>query len=355
MEAVDNQPWSGEANVHVSIVNWAKTLDPTLVPRTKRLWSKSTGVKVKGKPAAKHYELDHRDVVHINSALSDVVDVSVALPLTCNTSPKRTYQGVTPGHKGFVLTGEQKKDLEKDGISADVIHPYLTGRELVSGDGTPERFIIDFELRDILQAQHYKRAFAHIEKTVLPARQTKAEQGKDKTGKMRSHHKQFLDRWWCLAWDRAEFFATARKLNNRYIVCSRVTHRPIFLFLTNTVWPSDKVQAFVFDDDYSFGILQADVHWRWFIAKAARLKNETDYSYSADSVFGTFPWPQNPSESAVRAVAEAGREVRECDRRSGVDAGLGCGDVRYTFPQAPDSASRSPPGEPHGDPVGLSI
>ena len=27
VEAVDNQPWSGEANVHVSIVNWVKTQD----------------------------------------------------------------------------------------------------------------------------------------------------------------------------------------------------------------------------------------------------------------------------------------------------------------------------------------
>src|SRR5690606_10646792 len=27
VEAVDNQPWSGEANVHVSIANWVKTQD----------------------------------------------------------------------------------------------------------------------------------------------------------------------------------------------------------------------------------------------------------------------------------------------------------------------------------------
>ena len=31
VEAVDNQPWSGEANVHVSIANWVKTQDPALV------------------------------------------------------------------------------------------------------------------------------------------------------------------------------------------------------------------------------------------------------------------------------------------------------------------------------------
>ena len=38
IEAVDNQPWSGEANVHVSIVNWVKTQDPALLPEKRRLW-----------------------------------------------------------------------------------------------------------------------------------------------------------------------------------------------------------------------------------------------------------------------------------------------------------------------------
>ncbi len=40
VEAVDNQPWSGEANVHVSIVNWVKTKDKALLPAKRRLWSK---------------------------------------------------------------------------------------------------------------------------------------------------------------------------------------------------------------------------------------------------------------------------------------------------------------------------
>ena len=40
IEAVDNQPWSGEANVHVSIANWVKTQDPELLPSIRRLWFK---------------------------------------------------------------------------------------------------------------------------------------------------------------------------------------------------------------------------------------------------------------------------------------------------------------------------
>jgi hypothetical protein len=41
IEAVDNQPWSGEANVHVSIANWVKTQDAALLPKSRRLWFKT--------------------------------------------------------------------------------------------------------------------------------------------------------------------------------------------------------------------------------------------------------------------------------------------------------------------------
>jgi hypothetical protein len=40
IEAVDNQPWSGEANVHVSIANWVKTQDAALLPKARKLWFK---------------------------------------------------------------------------------------------------------------------------------------------------------------------------------------------------------------------------------------------------------------------------------------------------------------------------
>ena len=86
IEAVDNQPWSGEANVHVSIVNWVKTQDPALLPKTRRLWYKvepPAGPKKPRRhgtgPASKEYELAFRDVAFINSAVSDKADVGSAV------------------------------------------------------------------------------------------------------------------------------------------------------------------------------------------------------------------------------------------------------------------------------------
>ena len=312
VEAVDNQPWSGEANVHVSIVNWVKTQEPKLIP-PQRLWTKAPTAKTKrgrgAVPAHKTVELEARDVAAISSALSSEVDVSGAEVLVCNTEPQRVFQGITPGHPGFVLSPDEAEALlRKDPGSRPVIHPYLIGRELVTGDGRPERFVIDFEQRTVLQCQVFPEAFVRVRDRVLPARQRKAEEGKDKDGNLRPHHKAFLDRWWRLTWGRAEMLQAFKGLRGRFIACSRVTKRPIFVFVDTDVRPADALQTFIFDDDYSFGILQSGIHWAWFIAKCAKLKS--DFTYTPTSVFDTFPWPQSPSEKAVFAVAEAGREIR---------------------------------------------
>lgn len=302
IEAVDNQPWSGEANVHVSIANWVKTQEAALLPKTRRLWFK---VHQRG---AKDFDLDCRDVTNINSALAEGTDLSQAVELKCNTKPQQVYQGITPGHKSFVLDDASRNAIiTKEPQSAAIISPYLIGDEVLSGAAGPTRFLLDFGRRTIIQAQSYPDAFAHVSKTVLPYRQKEAEKGKDRKGKMRPHHKAFLDRWWQLSWGRADMLVLLAQLP-RYLVCSRVTKRPIFAFVSSTVRPGDALQVFAFADDYSFGILQSVAHWKWFVAKCSKLTERL--RYTPESVFDTFPWPQAPTVAQVDAIAKAGREVR---------------------------------------------
>ncbi|MBX7207069.1 MAG: N-6 DNA methylase [Verrucomicrobiaceae bacterium] len=315
IEAVDNQPWSGEANVHVSIANWMKTQDPALVPKTRRLWFKAEPTaamknarKKQGKTAAKDYELGFRDATEINSALSDQTDVSAAGPLLCNTAPQRCFNGQMLGHQGFLLTGDQRAEIIKhDSRSAEIIHPYLNGVEVLTLGGAGERFVLDFEQMDQLTAATYPGAFGWVKERVLPDRQKKAEEGKDAEGNLRPHHKAFLSRWWQLGFGRPEMLSVIKPLP-RYLACAYVTKRPIFLFISREFRPSNLIQVFGFADDYSFGVLQSHAHWLWFTTKCGKLKS--DFRYSAESVFDTFPWPQSPGVRAIKAVAAAGREVR---------------------------------------------
>jgi SAM-dependent methyltransferase len=315
VEAVDNQPWSGEANVHVSIANWAKTQDKTLLPHTRHLWFKvpPAAASAKGRrgrgggSAAKDYELDFRECELINSALSDQTDVSAATALQCNTEPQRCFNGQMLGHEGFLLSETQRNEIVRgDTKSKEVIFPYLNGVDALTGADL-DRFVIDFEQRNQLQAAAYPHAFEWVKTHVLPDRERKATEGIDKDGKMRPHHKAFLARWWQLSFGRPEMLSVIKPLP-RYLTCAYVTKRPIFMFISAVIRPSNLIQVFGFADDYSFGVLQSHAHWLWFITKCGKLTER--FRYGAESVFDTFPWPQQLQAKQVETVTEAGREVR---------------------------------------------
>jgi hypothetical protein len=95
---------------------------------------------------------------------------------------------------------------------------------------------------------------------------------------------------------------------SRYVACGRVTKRPIFEFVSSAIHPNDALMVFPFEDDYSFGVLQSGVHWAWFVQRCSTLKG--DFRYTSNTVFDTFPWPQSPSQAAVRAVADAAVALR---------------------------------------------
>lgn len=84
--------------------------------------------------------------------------------------------------------------------------------------------------------------------------------------------------------------------------------RAIFAVISCHFVPNDTLQLFVFDDDYSFGIIQSGLHWEWTKAKGGRVR--ADFRYT-NEVWTTFPWPQEPSETEVVAVAEAARNLRK--------------------------------------------
>lgn len=310
LEAVENQPWSGEANVHVSITNWVKTQDAGILPKERHLWRKVEPTATKNKrkrgdgPASKDFNLEVRVCDHINSTLSDQTDVSGAKTLTCNTKPQKCFQGVVPGYDGFLLDPPAAHVMLKlDLKNADVIHPFLIGRDIVTGNGKPSRYVIDLSTRDLLGARAYDAPFKHLKKTVLSAVTDKAKPGVSHDSGRAGH----VAKWWEMWRPRPAMLKEIAAIP-RFIVCSGVTKRPIFNFIHNSIRPDHAVFVFAFPDDYSFGILQSYVHWLWFITKCSKLKS--DFRYTPPSVYDTFPWPQNPSAKKIDAVAQAVRDVR---------------------------------------------
>ena len=308
-DAISSMPWSGEANVHVSIANWSKGTPPK-TPAVLRYYEGEENNEIIWR---------ENELPEINSALSEKADVSDAAILQPNREPQRVFQGLTPGHKAFVLSRDAAlKFADRDQTNSQVITPYLTGRDLTAGvRSQPARFIINMNGYDLNEAREFNAVFQHLKTQVLPVREANARQEADKNtralaanpkARTNHHHEMFLRHWWRHSYDRSDMVA-AIKQRSRYIVCSRVTKRPIFDFACPPIMPGDSLQVFMFDDDYSFGILQSTIHWQWFIEKASTLKS--DFRYTPSSVFDTFPWPQNPRRKQIKAVAEAGRTIHE--------------------------------------------
>ena len=71
--------------------------------------------------------------------------------------------------------------------------------------------------------------------------------------------------------------------------------------------PSDLVNVFAFNDDYSMGILLSKAHDAWAWAQSSTL--ETRLRYTPTTVFETFPWPDPVSDDQRQDVASAASEL----------------------------------------------
>ncbi len=305
-EAVSSQAWSGDAAVHVSIVNWVKGVQAG----PKKLF------RQEGNDPNSPWQVD--EVERIGAALSGRFDVTKAAELQVNKDSDSCDQGQTPGHKGFLLSpGEASNMVRSNAKNSEVIKPYLIGDDILSERlPQPSRYVIDFAPRDRFASQVYSAPFRRVQQLVLADRESarEAEENRnrevldeDNNATVNEHHKTFLDRWWKLAYSRQDLLRKIRGLS-RYVCCSRVTKRPVFVFVSSKINPSDATTVFTFEDDYSFGILQSGIHWLWFIERCSTLTERP--RYTSNTVYDSFPWPQAPTLSQVRAVSRASVELR---------------------------------------------
>lgn len=302
-EAVSTQAWSGEAAVHVSIVDWIKGEEPG----KKRLYRQL------GDRRDSDFEVVELD--RIGPALSGRFDVTGAKRLRTNMDSGACYQGQTHGHEGFLLSPEEARAMiGRSADNSEVLFPYLIANDLLGNKPpAPGRYVIDFHPRDLLEASRYTAPFERIRELVLPTRQEAAEGEERRNQEVRAenprarinhHHRNFLNRWWLLSYPRGELTAKIAQVP-RYIACGRVTKRPIFEFVDSKIHPNDALQVFPLPDDYSFGVLQSGIHWLWFVERCSTLTER--FHYTSDTVFDAFPgrsrlhsrrskrWPRPPS------------------------------------------------------------
>lgn len=317
-DAVASEPWSGEAGVSVSIVNWVKDGQDVQVPETKVLWLEEGNVRL--------------ELPEITPSLSPEIDLRKSHSLAVNKKPKVFFQGQTPGVTlGYIIEETDRKVAQRLMVdSAPVVHPFLGGDEILHELG-PIRWVVDIDETDSIKATNkYPSAMAHLRDLVLPLKEARAKEEAERNNevlaanpkaKINRHHEGFLNTWWQLNYRRADMLAAVAPLD-RYIAVTRVAsdkRMSIFTFVDSSLWLGDSAQAFAFDDDYSMGILQSTLHRQWLVERCSTL--ETRLRYTSTTVFDSFAWPQNPTDVAVEVVARAMAaivELREEYLNSGI-------------------------------------
>ena len=270
-DAVSTQDWPGEANVDVSIANWIREPDP--VPD--------------------RFMLDEQEVAGIDTALTPstipIADVPV---LVANRGV--AFQGYLPGAKYDITIAEGEALLARaDAVYADVVRPYLNGRDLTSSiRQQASRYVVDFGQMSLEQAMGYPAALDVVREQAKSARESSTSYGRN-------------PRWWQFLWPRPDFRRASADLD-RFIAGTATGKRVLFAWCEPHWRPSNATNMFALDSDYAMGVLTSRVHADWAAARSSTLEDRIRYTPS--SAFETFPWPHGDDE-AREAIAERVREV----------------------------------------------
>ncbi len=277
INAVSSSSWPGEAVVNVSMVNWIKG-------------------HVEG-PFSLIVDGQAFPLARIPTHLQLFADLNSARALRAND--RGTSMAPIFGHSAF---RSGKDTFAQDAFgSGRHIKPVATAGGLLRGvsDGVCI-WLAECETEADAKAMG-GRAFGFL-KTHLYAMLSERASG----GKATADDKHWLKSWWKAQKPRLDFLRATSALP-RLIACSRHASRPVFMFLSRAFLPTESLQLFGFSDDYSFGVLQSTFHWRWAVGLGSKIKEDT--RYTAD-VWRAFPWPQDPTDAQVEAIAAASKNLR---------------------------------------------
>jgi hypothetical protein len=268
--AVSTQDWSGEAAVDVSIVNWVKQPTSTC-----------------------SFVLDGRSVLAINPSLREGGN-DQASAFRANRGV--AFQGMLPG-ADYLVERSQALRLRamRSPRYSEVIRPYLSGDDIANDPRqSPTRFVVDFGLRTLEQAQEYSVAIEIVRRQAKPSRETSTSFHRNRS-------------WWQFLWPRPVFRERLGAME-RFIAGTATSKRLLFCWCAAEVIASNSTNIFALDSDADMGVLSSRLHEAWARAQSSTLEDRL--RYTPTSAFETFPWPE-PNDANRERIAEVARRVLE--------------------------------------------
>lgn len=230
---------------------------------------------------------------NINPYLIDAKDILITKrtnPL-CNV-PKIKF-GNQPIDGGWLILDEQEKNeaLKNEPFIEKYIRRYYGSEEFINGR---VRFCLwftdeNFNPSEIKSSKFLIQRLANVRKFRL-------ESDRKDTQKLADSPSQF---------------AFKSHMESEYIIIPSVSSEkrkyiPIGFMTANEI-ASNLCLIIPNAKLFHFGILTSTMHMAWVKNICGRLKS--DYRYSNSIVYNNFPWPENPSENQIKAIATAAQKV----------------------------------------------
>ena len=255
--------------------------------------------------------LNGRSVPFISAFLSDREEWT---PKRLKANEGIAFQGSIVLGMGFVLTPDEAEYmLDADPKNADVIFPYLNGKDLNSDpEQRPSRWVINFWDWPEERAREYELPWKRIEERVKPERQRRKPNGEFKL------RKPLPQRWWQYGEKRPALYHAIGRGHHfehhpdgwdpttepmeRVLVTPRVSKFLITTFLPNNGVFSDATVVFAVSAFEGFAVVQSTLQELWARKQASSL--ETRLRYTPTDVYETFPFPPNKEDSELVGLGE---------------------------------------------------
>lgn len=181
---------------------------------------------------------------------------------------------------GFALSHEEARELiARDARYADVIQPYVIGRDLNQRpDCSASRHIINFREWSLERCSDYPEALRIVEERVRPERLKKD----------RDKYPRMVDEWWKYWQNRAGLEEAIATLDH-VLAISRVGNALVPVRVATGPVFSEATVVFALDDFASLALLSSSAHQTWAVRYTSTL--ETRIRYAPSDVFLTFPRP----------------------------------------------------------------
>ncbi|MEA5575513.1 DNA methyltransferase [Anabaena sp. UHCC 0451] len=267
-DAISTQVWSGDAAVHVSIVNWTKEKQ-------------------------RQNFLDNVEVPFISSSLKTEISVTSAKTLVVNKG--FSFEGCKLIGKGFIISETEAKEwIAANFNNQKVLKPMIDGRGLINSFEKLD-WVIDFANMSIEEACEYKEPFNRVRENVKPERE-------------KNKNKKTRENWWLFERYRPAMRKALESLSF-YFALPKIAKWVIFTPVDISILPCEANMVIASDDFYILGILTSNVHQIWVKAQSSTLKGDTRYTNT--TCFETFPFPQTADIKIVQQIRTKAEELHQ--------------------------------------------